>query len=1400
MGTLPEWTRLSWRRRVLPLGEIPVLDRYGWPLSGGAVDRSLGLEDQREVPVVVVRGERGLGKSVAMEQECAALREQGLPVAWVDLGRCVDASVAEEELARAFRRPREGEGAWYVILDGLDEGLNEYPALDVKLAGHVERLGAEGRRGLRLRISSRTARWPARLEDRLRRLWEPQEVAVVGLAPLSREDVALAARTMGVADAEALIVQVQRRGLIALATSPITLRQLLRGYTKNQALPLTADQAYREACLDLCTETRRPNAVQQLYAQAAPEDLLAIAARIAAVMQFGPYTALSDQAGSSEAHPGDLPLLSLSGVEQGHLGDSIACTTSELRQVTESGLLVPIDELRWVFAHRSYQEYLAAYFLRSRAVPRPVLRALLWIGDGRNRHLLQAHQEVAAWLAASGDAVFNDLLREDPFVLLLSDLSVRDPSDRGRAVTALMDAVEADDTLRLDYAQLHRLDHAGLAEQLRPRLAAITAPHLLSAAVSIAHACRRAEFNDSLLKIAEGADIDAGTRRAALEAVTDPGPAHLARLRALAEDPSPEVVATALEQLYPGHLTVTEFLWLFRDPEADHIGAAFMLRKAIPAGLDAATVGQAAAWARAVTSDPDCRASRVLAFAVLARAVTMVEDGAVPGTAIVPAVGEALLSLAANEDDLFSHQLQESLAELDAALTGAVHTRRHLALYVLAHADESQWAVLLGLPGTGLMPGQDVVHWMEHWEEIERLPEPAGQQITRYRPPQDPEELRRVRAAQAAHPSLAALTAWWDEPRPETPRQRAIREERARRAERNTYDESDLRRCLQAVHAVGAEGVRAAWQAVRGQLYRTADGSAVHTYEPLLMLADLAPSRPPAGSELDRQLAQAAVHVLRTAPAITAGDLAGSGADVWRTPELTAFAVAGDLASVPDDPDRCAGWALALATLHPYDAPSQRLWCRLLTRCTQAAADRIQAMLPAVLDAVTDHAAGLIARSLGGDTLHYRPVLRTWAQKTDDPQRWHAVLSELSVAGDTDATAQLVAALQEDPTANAQDTPVRQRWMLACGTLLHHDSLAGYWPAIRPRLDDATVLAHVLNDLARNTNTPYGWPQALKDLSEDDLADLYRLICAQDAFAALRTRPWRSGFIGGDDRLAELVRSLPEVLAMKETARAAAVLEDLARHDSDVPALRRLARVTGRAAAAAQATPVDAQQLMRLADNHGLRLVHDAHQLLEVVTESLQALQEDLQGDNGTAVNLWNRDSHRFLATTKCWPCWEDDLCDAVTAFLRRDIGARHIVINREVEIQRPTLPGQRTDIHIEAFPPHGSRQAPLRVIIECKGCWNDELEHAIPRQLAAYIEQRPHTAGLLLVGYFDCTRWNHNERGCPARDHAIEDITNAQNAHAARLQHRSAQPVQALVLDCRLPGPESDWRRSTAT
>ncbi|SOE19085.1 hypothetical protein [Streptomyces sp. OK228] len=1378
-----------WQRRVFVLDEPPTQGRYGWPSSNAQA--GVLLAQERATAVVVLRGERGMGKTYALRQEHDALLADGVPAAWLELKRCTTTRLAQMRLQAALKPPAQ-EGEWHVLLDGLDEGLNDLPQLDQLLEEALEAVPEPDRERLRLRITCRSARWPARFEEALRGSWQPDQLKIMGLAPLGRDDVAVAARAVGVTDTEALLESIQQQGLIALATHPVTLLQLLDSYAVHAQLPATVYDAYLQACLRLCTEHRRSTDPQQLQTQTSPEHLLAVAARLAATLQFGPYMVVAEASGTDDsATTADLRLSRLDGLDEpGHLGGSVPCTLWNLRQVTESSLLVPTGELRWVFAHDSYREFLAAHFLRMHNLQPQPQRQLLWIGDGEARHIIPAHQEVAAWRATNDATLFADLLRDDPLVLLLVDLPSLSDTDRERTVDALFDLLERDDTVSLDHSLLHRLNHSGLAGQLRPRLQEPGAPHLLSAAVNIARACLRPDLAEDLLTVAEDARRDTGVRTAALAGVTEPALDALTRITGLTHDTSPEVTAAALRHLYPGHLTVTDYLDRIRDPDPAYVGTAFFLRREAPAQLDDSTITEAAKWARNTLRAGDTQpASPGLALAVLARAVTLNEH--TPALDLVPLIGEGLLGLAGHEDLLHSSALQTALEDLAEALD-CPRTRRLLARYLLQHADDDPFYILLAsLPGGSFLSSTDLLYWMEHWDQLTAINPARAHSAVRFAPPEDPETKTRAEAARRAHPTLATATAFWDTYRGDQ-QERAARAEAQRQQQR--FDPAALSTAVEEVLAARGVGVLTAWNDVLQCLQRTPDGSPPRHTAGMLTLASQAPSRRIIGTEPARRLGQAAAHLLTELPPLTAANFRPGSTARPPSAELTAFALVDNPTALQASSAHWASWAIALALTAAYDAEEREVQHAWIPLCVPRAEDLLPPLLLDTLDHTTGQTLRDLVRALERDPSHaLRPVLRSWALHGDrSPEQWYAVLDELAAADDPDALSHLVHALGTDPREHKPGSPPRQQWLFAARALLRHHTLLDHWPALRRGLSDATVLEEYRDLLTGLSTGPDGWP--FDHLDDDALADLYTLLLDYAGVERLQ-RPLKSGFIQDEDRLVDLLRHLPRVLASREAHHAAAALHRLALAHPQVWQLRMLARATARTAADHDVQPLEPEQLIRLATDHQTRLVRDARQLLDLVRESLAAMEEDLQGYNGTAVTLWNRDRHRFNSSTQCWPCWEDDLSDTVASFLRRDIGSHRVVVNREVQVRRDGLPGLRTDVQIEASAPRETGQHTLRVIIEAKGCWNPELPTTARTQLRAYLSE-PHTAGLLLVGYFDCTRWNTKKRSCPATNHDIDDVRREQHEQVRQLTHDGTLLAAAHVLDCRLPGEDSDWRR----
>jgi hypothetical protein len=112
-------------------------------------------------------------------------------------------------------------------------------------------------------------------------------------------------------------------------------------------------------------------------------------------------------------------------------------------------------------------------------------------------------------------------------------------------------------------------------------------------------------------------------------------------------------------------------------------------------------------------------------------------------------------------------------------------------------------------------------------------------------------------------------------------------------------------------------------------------------------------------------------------------------------------------------------------------------------------------------------------------------------------------------------------------------------------------------------------------------------------------------------------------------------------------------------------------------------------------------------------------------------------------------PKSENELSDWLARFMRRDLAGRRIVVNREVEIQRPAGAGigERTDIHVTAVSDDPERPPLIRSIVEVKGCWHRELATALETQLVErYLRGTDNRYGLYVAGWFASEHWDPSD------------------------------------------------------
>src|SRR4051794_12129791 len=138
------------------------------------------LEEYRDVSLLVLLGQPGLGKSTAIGEEIDALKAAGIPTERIDLLGLDTGELLRSELAASV--PLEawrGGAELHLFIDGLDRALVDLSTIQRVLE---KTLGAPAlaMARLRLRLVCRTADWEDAVSDRLAGLWPERAAGAPG--------------------------------------------------------------------------------------------------------------------------------------------------------------------------------------------------------------------------------------------------------------------------------------------------------------------------------------------------------------------------------------------------------------------------------------------------------------------------------------------------------------------------------------------------------------------------------------------------------------------------------------------------------------------------------------------------------------------------------------------------------------------------------------------------------------------------------------------------------------------------------------------------------------------------------------------------------------------------------------------------------------------------------------------------------------------------------------------------------------------------------------------------------------------------------------------------------------------------------------------------------------------
>lgn len=1385
---------------------------------------SVPFEYIEDVPCLILLGEPGIGKTTWFTQTKDALamkiRSKGHGSLWVDLGlfaqpgEVVNAIFEHEEFLRWLR----GRHWLHLFLDGFDECHSHVPVLPKRFLHELGKCPVER---MCLRILSRTAVWPASMEEGLTRLWRkctPNRegsaaqaggadirvqsgdygpVQAFELAPLRRRDVAEIVGGAGV-DPASFMSEIQTRQLVPFAIRPQTLSFLLKVYQSRGRFPSSLVELYGEGCREQCREPSQERIDARLSGSYGANERLAFARRIAALTIFcSRLFILKHDGPSTEAEDTDITIRDLAlSTELGTEGEA-PVQPDLIRETLDTALFSGRPGNRMGWAHQTCAEFLAGEYLVTNRLPLSQIMTLIQHPHDPEGKIPPQLVETAAWLALMNDRVLEALLSTDPEILLLKELKGVTESEtnewRRKLVHALLLLLDQGKLLdnRIAMMPLEYLRHPDLADQLRPYIVDSQKNFVVRrVAIRIAKECGITELQNAVCGVVLDPEEDLHVRQPGARALLVIGDDDVkARLNPLAygllgDDPEDELKGCALMALWPGHLTAEELFDVITPPKNPSYGGTYtidFLNRALIERLEADHLAQALRWIQRLPQDDDLD----LSFTKVIKAIMTFAHGQLE----YPAVFEQFARAAFTR--LREHQAiipSGSTAREDRVLFSDEAKRRRLVARMIALVAESNESARFGAHLISKLVTQNDLQWLIEvlmTESRQKVREIAGFLIGWFFDPGNDEELQSVyelrdhvtSLAEVLRRRLGSVDLDSDEARLE-------RRCYARETEQEQAEQQPQLQCTSDTVVVRLQEIQTGnsarfqtlvWQMIDPERRASPYGSLPTDLSGLKVWQGL--------EEQDRQrIAEAAWSYLRdcdpeTSEWIGTRRISWSAWAGYIALKLIMRTAPSSLSSLPDHIWQT--WAPAIVACIVADEYEDGETLVALTYARVR--DEVIANLGRQIDYENGSSKNVFCVEKLGKCWD-SGITGLIVDKLNEPNMAPGSYGSLLLAllehdfnvGRRIAKAQLAVPLPARGRGRMRALVTAKILMLKFPL----DSWELVWSAITGARRFGRKLLSVL------ANEPgFFHGELFDEFSLEHLATLYSWIARE--FPSPEKDPSHrfSRAPTAHDTGERILRYLQDRGTVESLNMLRKLCKDL---PGQAERLRWVVAAAKDRILATTWTPWLPQEILSIVHNHNKRLVQSGDQLLTVVIESLQRFQRELHDELPAVRDLWDL---QHGEDAKRWrPVDEPTLSHRIARHLQDDLAEKGIVVGREVEIR----PGELTDIHVDAdaMEDRPDRLRLIKVIVEVKGCWNAGIDTDMQKQLVErYLAENQCEHGLYLVGWFHCDHWDRTDdrRRRPRREIYEKSVVEAQtlfDGQAGQLSQSTGKTIRALVLD----------------